>query len=767
MLPTHAVGIDLGTTYSCIAYLNEHGEPVSLSNAEGETSTPSVLLYDQGEIIVGTEALRNAIMNPTHVIQNAKRSMGDPNQKWVIEGRTFTPMDVSAGILRKLLDDAQRQIGPIDRAVITVPAQFSDLQRKNTQEAGRRAGLSRVDIINEPVAAALCYVLGAEGLWFSELANEQRILVYDLGGGTFDLSLVKYAQNEVRVMASSGDLYLGGIDWNECLLKAVAEQFSREFGEDPREDLESLQHLSWEVEQTKRSLTVRPKAALLCQHGGKRKTYQIEQQQFNKLTGHLVEKTEKLTRNLLKERGLGWQDIDVALTTGGSSRMPMIRDMLKKLSGRTINTSLSPDQSIAHGACYYAGMLLTNSEFIHSIQHTVIGQRLTKLKQKSATARGLGILVRNADMKSRSPYYMVPANTPIPASHTHNFGTVIPNQKRVQLHIVESGTEAHQEYVELGTCTIEGLPPNLPMDSLIAVTISYDESARVHVEAKDVASGKQATAEIIRKENLVTQPVDESDEEEVLLVPADEDVALVGGSSGPIPLSPRAVAARKTGTIATTKPPTALKDRPSQSSGPSSGVMPIIPQAPSIRPIPKPVPKPVPSPATVKAPSRSAAVVESSSVPVPLCNNCGEPLNPRGECNTCGASASRSPAKPVLKQPAKPMVPSKPAAASASPAVRSTMPAVRPMPSPGAAVRPSSTGPASSPQIKPAAKPIKPGSSAMLHPDDAEIMELPVKKSLPPKSPPQMKPASPSQPRKAGGKDAGEEEFWKLADKPK
>jgi molecular chaperone DnaK len=408
-------------------------------------------------------------------------------------------------------------------------------------------------------------------------------------------------------------------------------------------------------------------------------------------------------------------------------------------------------------------MLLTNSEFIHSIQHTVIGQRLTKLKQKSATARGLGILVRNADMKSRSPYYMVPANTPIPASHTHNFGTVIPNQKRVQLHIVESGTEAHQEYVELGTCTIEGLPPNLPMDSLIAVTISYDESARVHVEAKDVASGKQATAEIIRKENLVTQPLDESDEEEVLLVPADEDIALLGDSSGSIPLSPRAVAAKKTGTIAITRPPTALKDREPQSNRQSSGVMPIIQQAPSI----KPIPKPVPSTATVKATMRSAAVVESSSVPVRLCNNCGEPLNPRGECNTCGNSASRSPAKPALKQPSKPIVPSKPAAVSSSPSLRATPPAVRPTPTPGAATRPSSSGPASSPQIKPAAKPIRPGSSAMLHPDDAEIMELPVKKLLPPKSPTQMKPASPVQKRKAGGKDTGEEEFWKLADKPK
>src|SRR5579871_5800970 len=292
-MPTQqAVGIDLGTTYSCIAYLNEQGEPVSIPNQEGEISTPSVVMYDKGEEIVGTEALRNAIMNPAHVVQNAKRSMGDEKKQWIIDKKVYTPVDVATAVLRKLLGDAQRQIGPIERAVVTVPAQFSEGQRLATVEAGRRAGLKQVDIINEPVAAALCYVLGTEGLWFSELASEQRILVYDLGGGTFDLSLVSYTKDQVRVIASTGDLHLGGIDWNQCLVTAVAEQFAREFGDDPRRDPESLQHLAWEVEQCKRSLTVRPKAALIVQHGGRRKTYQIERDQFNQLTQHLVRRTE-------------------------------------------------------------------------------------------------------------------------------------------------------------------------------------------------------------------------------------------------------------------------------------------------------------------------------------------------------------------------------------------------------------------------------------------------------------------------------------------
>src|SRR5688500_16153364 len=171
MLSTHAVGIDLGTTYSCIAYLNEHGNPITLPNQEGELCTPSVVLFDQGEVIVGTEALRNAILHPNRVVQNAKRFMGDSTHRWRIDGKPYTPIDIATFVLKKLISAAQEQIGPIEQAVITVPAQFSDFQRHATMEAGHRAGLSRVDIINEPVAAALCYVLGTEGLWFSELAD--------------------------------------------------------------------------------------------------------------------------------------------------------------------------------------------------------------------------------------------------------------------------------------------------------------------------------------------------------------------------------------------------------------------------------------------------------------------------------------------------------------------------------------------------------------------------------------------------------------------
>ena len=505
MLKTHAVGIDLGTTYSCISYLNEHGEPVTLANQEGELSTPSVVLFDEGgEVVVGTEALRNTVVKPLRVVQNSKRYMGDAGHKWVIDGRSYSPIDIATLVLKKLLSAAEEQIGKIEQAVITVPAQFSDIQRQWVMEAGKRAGLSKVDMINEPVAAALCYVLGTEGLWFTELAEEQRIMVYDLGGGTFDLSLVKYQKNEVKVIASSGDLNLGGIDWNRTLLDAIAKQFVKEFKVDPRSDPESLQFLALEVENTKRSLTVRPKAALTCQHEGHRKSYQIEQTQFETLTKPLVSRTCDLTQAMLKDNKMGWAHVDVILTVGGSSRMPMVRNALKQLGGRTLNTSLSPDQSIAHGATYYAGMLLTNNDFAKSILSEEVSARLASIKQQSVNARGLGVLVRDEN-NNRVPHYQIPANTPLPTSITHQFGTVSPNQQRVHLKIVESGTKADEQYVELGTFIIEDLPPNLPENSQIKVTISYDEQARVHVSATDVTSGKQASTEIVREKSVVVK----------------------------------------------------------------------------------------------------------------------------------------------------------------------------------------------------------------------------------------------------------------------
>jgi molecular chaperone DnaK len=734
MSNTHAVGIDLGTTYSSIASLNEHGEPITIPNEEGELSTPSAVLIDGSQVVVGTEALRNAIMQPHNVVLNAKRYIGDDKKHWVIGGRKITPIEAEALILKKLIGDAQMQIGQIVEAVITVPAQFNDAQRHATIDAGHRAGLQRVDIINEPVAASLCHVLGTEGMWFSELADEQRILVYDLGGGTFDLSIVKYQKDQVSVIAAGGDLNLGGIDFNNALINAISDQFTREFGADPRSDPSSLQALALEAEQTKRSLSVRELATLTVHHGGFRKSYQVERGQFETLTDSLVERTLSITKELLKANKMGWAHIDAVLTTGGSSRIPLVREGLKKLSGRTLNTTLSPDQSIAHGATYYAGMLLSNNTFAKSILSDQARERLQKVRQTSVTARALGVMIRDMESQQRVPHYLIPANSPLPIECEHIFGTVAYNQRQVTLRVVESSLSPDGQPSHIGQCIIDDLPPKLPEGSIIAVTIRYDEEALVHVSARDVTSGKEASTQIIRKQSAVNQL-------EVNTTPAtnelEQDVILLDEAEQAPPVKPK------------TKPP-------------------------AVKHIPPPSPPPPPPPSskssTATSPRPAREKIDQSARPIPLCNKCGEPLSSKGTCPGCGAPVlspeERARREKILRQ-RKAQAARKPASKPPSAQPGSPSPTLRPKAVPSPAVRP--------PKVVPTL-------------DDDDILELddaieetnpapaprPVEKRNGPQTPaprPVPKPAQRPQPapRKKSehqpkSDDHGEDEFWSLGD---
>jgi molecular chaperone DnaK len=693
-----AVGIDLGTTYSVISHLNESGEPVTIPNQEGELATPSVVLFEGDQPVVGTQALRNSIRFPDRVVENSKRFMGDVGKRWWINDRPYSPGDIATLILKKLVGAAQEKIGTISQAVITVPAQFSDAQRHATIQAGHAAGLERVDVINEPVAAALCYVLGSEGLWFTELAGEQRILVYDLGGGTFDLSLVRYRKDEVTVIASSGDLHLGGINWNEALVDAIGEQFTKAYRDDPRKNPESLQALALEVEQAKRGLSVRPRAPLTINHGGHRKTYQVELEQFQRLTKPLVDRTEEITLKLLKDHKLGWAHVDVVLVTGGASRMPMIRGRLKQLSGRTLNTALSPDLSIAHGATYYAGMLLSNDKFARSILSEAATKRLAKVKQQSVNARELGILIRDMSTQKRVPHYLIPANTPLPASSTQQFGTVIPNQRRVHLVIVESGTSEDQPYVVLGDCRIDGLPPNLPEGSKIDVTISYDPQAKVHVAAKDHASGKSAHTEILRQENIVAQ--------------LTSDPRLASSDS--------VVLADKTGA------------NPFKKISPSASSEQI--------------------PTTLSGDKWDAFFDETPSKAIAVCTQCGRPLDEHGTCPQCAAKAPTARSGPGQGRPsspgAKPAAPAAPAARPAAPAVTATNSQAASAKPPAASKPPVQKPPVPKP---PASKPSAPKPAAK---PATEVIKTPT--AQPPRKPP-----SPKRTPSAGPRDEGEDEFWK------
>jgi len=757
MQTIQTVGIDLGTTYTSIAYLNERGEAVSIPNREGEFATPSVVMDTGDEVIVGTEALRSALLHPSDVVRDAKRYMGETDKTWRLGGKVYTPVDVAAKVLQKVLGDAVPLVGPIERAVITVPAQFAERQRRATIEAGQKAGLKQVDIINEPVAASLCYVYGKEGQWFSELTDEQRFLVYDLGGGTFDLTLVKYLPNDVQIIASTGDLYLGGMDWNQRLMQQAADQFRKDFGVNPMSDPESLQQLALEVEQCKRSLTVRPKAALIVQHAGKRKTYQIEREQFHQLTADLLRRTQELTQKLVDQYRKGSSHLDVTvLATGGSSRMPMVQQMLKSIRGTTVSNELSPDQSIAHGAARYAGMLLDQNRLALAIRDKGAADRLAKMKQRSVTARSLGILVRDVTTNERVPHALIAPNTPIPASATKVFGTVSPNQKRVTLTVVEGGAHPGDPHIAIGQCTVDQLPPNLPAESQVEVTISYDASALVEVSARELSSGRAARVQISRSGPAAA---------------TGEPVPAASGARGGAPTPAVPVPAVGIPLHADEDLVLKLDDEPdSFPVAAPPAAMPAKPQGVPVRPaaatggtrqpgtVPSGFPKPVAPP-----PVPTASVLNEAAIM--LCPRCTEPLNARGECPRCaprGATPGATP--PVRPTPAatKPVtvkpVPVKPGPVSPGPATPTAVPppVPRPVPPAGTTPRPSAAPSSSPPAAVPPATPRGPAVRGIPSAPGAK----PAVKPAPPPAP-TNRPASSPPPTKPDSSDPGEEEFWK------
>ncbi|MCA9042049.1 MAG: Hsp70 family protein, partial [Planctomycetaceae bacterium] len=316
----HAVGIDFGTTYSSISCLNRHGQPIVIPNEYGEPSIPSALMFEpDGEVIIGHKALEQAIEHPEKVVLYPKREIGKSNKKWYLNGKTYTPVDLTSLIMGKLLKQAERKVGTIRSAVITVPAQFSEIQRQEIVKAGKLAGLKQVDIINEPVAAALCHVLGTEGLWFTELTGTQRILVFDLGGGTFDLSIVQYAPNEIKVIGGGGHLRLGGLDWSHRLEAFLSKKFAKQFQNEVTQDPHFLQQLVLEAEQAKRTLSQKPEVQVSCELNGEIKSVKVQRETFEELCGSLVDETRQITMNLLKKHDLGWAHIDAVLLVGGAS----------------------------------------------------------------------------------------------------------------------------------------------------------------------------------------------------------------------------------------------------------------------------------------------------------------------------------------------------------------------------------------------------------------------------------------------------------------
>ena len=503
-MPQHLIGIDLGTSYSSLSCLDDKFEARPIANKEGEYKTPSVVYFakDGGGMVVGTSAIAPGYSRPERFVSHSKRFMGSPVVHWEIDGVFYSPTDISALILGKLIRDAEKELGKITEAVVTVPAHFSAHQRQQTIQAGEQAGLKKVHLLNEPVAAALSFALGSGGKEMLYLHDNCTVLIYDLGGGTFDLSLVRFDQTQLRVLATSGELLLGGLDWDQRLIDRFVKTFQIMHGVDlsTARHSKSLRRLGQELESAKRRLSdpALETTELLFQHAGKEAEYQINRAEFELETTDLVERTYILTEDILKAAGLTWKEVDSIIPVGGSTRMPMIGRLIERLSNRGPSIEvLSPDIAVSMGAALYAG-ILGGRDTGGLILDYAQGTALSGFQTEMVLGRTLGILVRN-DNNQLESHPLIRRDTPLPAHAQVAVTTIQLGQSIVRLKIVEGEGRDYDENVIVCICELRDLPPNLPEGSLFDVEVSYDTQGLLQVIAKHRKSGRLASISTVHQ----------------------------------------------------------------------------------------------------------------------------------------------------------------------------------------------------------------------------------------------------------------------------
>ncbi len=492
--PATTVGIDLGTTYSVVACLDELGRPRTLMNSEGEPATPSVLLLDDAGTVVGTEAVKALSDEAERVADCVKRELGKALFSKVINGRQFPPEALQAWILNKLRTDSVRQVGEFSSAVITVPAYFDEVRRKATQDAGYIAGFDDIDIINEPTAAAMAF-----GFHRGLLNNDNstgspiHVAVYDLGGGTFDVTILRLVNGEFRALATDGDVQLGGRDWDQRLMDFVAEEFARRQGIDPRGDIAAMGRLWRSCEDAKRTLSVRSKAIVNCECQGLVERVEVDVQTFQSLTMDLLDRTAFTTRETLKASGMTWDQIDHVLLVGGSTHMPAVIRMLRELTGKEPDASISPSEAVAHGAALYAGWLQIKRR----------GER-PPFQVTNVNSHSLGVVATDGSTKRKQNATVIPRNTPLPVTAKRIFTTHKPNQRSILVKIVEGESSSPDDCVQLGRITVRNLPHNLPAQTPIEVRFRYEENGRLTVVV-NVAGVDSVLHHEIARENLLTR----------------------------------------------------------------------------------------------------------------------------------------------------------------------------------------------------------------------------------------------------------------------
>ena len=504
------VGIDLGTTFSTLAQLDEEGTPVAIPNDDGNLETASlIVLGEGGTVIVGPNRMRAAVEEPENVVERIKRHMGAHDFKRSFEGKEITPEFLSALILMKLRQDGEKHVGEIGNAVITVPYYFNDARRKATQDAGQIAGLNVIDIINEPTAATLTYAwhrgeLGSE----SEAAGEPRkALVYDLGGGTFDVTVVQYTPLHFQVLATDGDVKLGGVDWSDRLVDHVAKEFISRHGADPRQSMAALRLLFTDCDMAKHQLSEKSEATIHCRHEGKAVSVKVTQDEFHSMTADLLQRTADTTELVLEQAGVSADQLDAVVMVGGSTLMPQVRKTLEDLTGKKPYDEISPFTAVAQGAAIHAAILEAKHRGEESELAEKVRRMLGAVREDNVNSHGLGVVATNPRSGKALNHVMIPRNTRLPAQVEQVFETKKDGQERVTIQVLEGDAPDPNACSLLGKCRVTDLPEDLPKGSKVEVSYAFDTAGRITVSAK-VKGGSQATIEIERRGGLNEEQID-------------------------------------------------------------------------------------------------------------------------------------------------------------------------------------------------------------------------------------------------------------------